>query len=90
MSSRREAHLYLPASQRDGSRPTAMQTFAALLHQLAAQHGVALTTDTELLEWLTQANVPSGLDSSACTAIASVVQQLYALAAPGGGDDGVR
>jgi hypothetical protein len=90
MNSRREARLHLPANQRESSRSAASQRLAPLVHQLAAQHGIALTADPGLLEWLTQANVPSQLDSSACAAIATVVQQLYALSSPGGGDDGAR
>lgn len=90
MNSRREARLHLPASPHDASRSVATQRLAPLVHQLAAQHGITLTPDTGLLEWLTQANVPSQLDSSACAAIAAVVQELYALSSPGGGDDGAR
>ncbi len=90
MTSRRETRLYLPAGARDATRSAASQRLAPHLHQLAAQNGIALTADPGLLEWLTQANVPSQLDSSACAAIATVVQQLYALSSPGGGGDGVR
>lgn len=94
MTSRREARLHLPANQREPSRSAASQRLAPhlhqLVHQLAAQNGIALTADPGLLEWLTQANVPNQLDSSACAAIATVVQQLYALSSPGGGGDGVR
>lgn len=88
MTSRREARLHLPASPPDASRAAAMHKHVPLVHQLAAQHGITLATDSAVLEWLTQANLPNPLDSSACTAIAVVVQQLYALSAPGGGDGG--
>ncbi|PIQ36395.1 MAG: hypothetical protein COW59_12680 [Lysobacterales bacterium CG17_big_fil_post_rev_8_21_14_2_50_64_11] len=91
MTNRREARLHLPASQHDSSRSVTTQRLTPLVRQLAAQHGITLTPDTGLLEWLTQANVPvHHPDSPAYAAIAAVVQQLYTLSSPGGDDGGSR
>ncbi|MDP1697163.1 MAG: hypothetical protein Q8L45_05185 [Xanthomonadaceae bacterium] len=90
MSTPREARLHLPGSHRKNVGSVAIQELAPLAQQLAAQHGITLTSDTALLQWLAQASVPNQLDAPACAAIAVVMQQFYALSLPGGGDGGAR
>jgi len=90
MNSPREARLHLPSDHREDARSVAIQGLASHLQQLAGQHGITLSSDAVLLQWLTQANVPEQLDAPACAAIAVVIQQFYALSSPGSGDGGGR
>ncbi|PKM15411.1 MAG: hypothetical protein CVV12_08875 [Gammaproteobacteria bacterium HGW-Gammaproteobacteria-2] len=90
MSNPREALLHLPSDHREDARSVVIEGLVPHMQQLAGQHGITLTSDAALLQWLTQANVPEQLDASACAAIAVVIQQFYALSSPGSGDGGGR
>lgn len=89
MTRPREARLHFAARPEDAPRTLAAQGVMSLVQQLAAQHGVQLTNDAALLEWLVRADVPiHHPDAPAFAAIAAVVQHLYTLSSPGG-DEGV-
>lgn len=89
MTRPREALLHWPAAPDDTPRALAAPGIMPLVQQLAAQHGLQLSNDAGLLEWLVRADVPvHHPDAPVYAAIAAVVQHIYTLSSPGG-DEGV-